>query len=172
MKHLRVFAITLLSFSSIALTSQTNQSQLGRGDEWLSWHSEQRQGYIWGYVDGNMEGTYTSCALADQLYETDKSHSIGHTPSARCLERRGDFSKLLSDIKFDKDGHLDVRIYTDVITEFYEKHGNCRGYPFSLLMKQLSFKYWTADELYEAASHDRLESGRKFCDFGDVPAKK
>jgi hypothetical protein len=109
--------------------------------------------------------------VAQDLFEKDKSHTLGDgkrdtdTPFARCIVRRGKFPNLLSDENFDKDGHLDVSIYTQVITDFYDRHGNCRDYPFAMLTEHLASKYSTADELYEAASHS------KFCDVEDIHKK-
>jgi hypothetical protein len=181
MKHiaLRAFAITLLSFSCIPTPAQVKESQLGLGDEWLSWKPEHRQGYVYGYVDGYLGGTLSSCHAAEDLFGKDKAHTLGNgkhatdTPFARCIVRRGEFSKLFSDEKFDNEGHLDVSVYTKVITEFYEKHGNCRDYPFSMLMEHLASKYSTADELYEAASHGLLKGrSRQWCGLDTTPPDK
>jgi hypothetical protein len=87
MKLTALLVLAVLPFS-IPTTAQTKQSDLGRGGEWLSWHPEQRQGYVWGYIGGNMEGTYTSCALADELYETDKPHTLGHARESTDETRR------------------------------------------------------------------------------------
>jgi hypothetical protein len=48
MKTTSLLALGIVLFS-FPIAAQINQSQLGRGDEWLSWHQEQRQGYVWGY---------------------------------------------------------------------------------------------------------------------------
>jgi hypothetical protein len=172
-----IIVMLLLSFCSF-ITAQLKPSEIGRGDEWLSWHPERRQGYVFGYIDGYLGGTLSSCNLADELFETGKPHTLGDghhpsdQPSARCLAHRGEFSKFFSDRNVVKDGHLDVSIYTDVITEFYEKHGNCREYPFSFLMENLSLKYSTADELYEAASRGELKGrSRQWCASGSAPSK-
>ncbi len=175
---LRAITIVLMLSFCGSIRAPLKQSQLGRGDEWLSWHPEQRQGYVYGYIDGYLGGTLSSCNLADDLFEAGKPHTVGDgnhasdMPSARCLAHRGEFSQLFSDRKFDKDGHLDVSIYTDVITEFYEKHGNCREFPFSFLMEHLSSKYSTADQLYEAAFRGDLKGrSRQWCGLGNTSEK-
>lgn len=108
--------------------------------------------------------------MADRLFERGVGHTLGDghkatdSPFARCLARRGEFSKALSDRKFDKDGHLDVSVYTDVITAFYEKHGNCRDHPFAFLLEALSSNYMTADELYDSISRGGLKNrSREWC---------
>jgi hypothetical protein len=175
---LPVITVMFLFSFCTSITAQLKPSQFGRGDEWLSWRPEQRQGYVFGYIDGYLGGTSSSCNLADELFETGKPHTLGDghrpsdQPSARCLARRGEFSKFFSDRNVLKDGHLDVSMYTDVITEFYEKHGNCREYPFSMLMENLSSKYSTADELYGAASRGELKGrSREWCGLGATPAR-
>jgi hypothetical protein len=68
MRHMRFTALFLVIVLSLAAVAQTKQSQLGRGDEWLSWHPERRSGYVYGYVDGYLGGTLSSCHLTDEGY--------------------------------------------------------------------------------------------------------
>lgn len=171
-----LLVIVLSTTICVRAFAQIKQSQLGRGDEWLSWHPEQRIGYVYGYIDGYLGGTLRSCDLADELFEKGKSHTLGDghkasdMPSSRCLAQRGEFSKILSDRKFDKDNHLDVSVYTDVITAFYEKHSNCRDHPFAFLLEALSSNYLTADQLYESISRGELKSrSRVWCGLDTTP---
>lgn len=179
MKHigLLLFAIAILSFPSMSISAQIKESQLDRGDEWLSWHPEQREGYVRGYVDGYLGGTISSCHVVEDLFEKDKAHTLGDgkrdtdTPFARCIVRRGEFKKLFQTA--DNERHLDVSIYTKVITEFYERHGNCRDYPFGMLLEHLASKYSTADELYEAVSQGLLKGrSRQWCGLDTTPANR
>jgi hypothetical protein len=181
MRHVVLRVVTILYFFAFggSITAQLKQAQLGRGDEWLSFRPEQRQTYVYGFIDGYLEGTLSSCDLANELFEKGRSHTLGDghhrsdMPTARCLVHRGEFSKLFSDMKHDTGGHMDVAIYTDVITDFYERHGNCREYPFGFLMEELSLKYSTADQLYEAASHGLLKGrSRQWCGLSNSSAKQ
>lgn len=147
-------------------SAQYRESKVGRGDEWLGWTSEQRNSYVYGFIDGWLGGTLTSCNLADTLFETGKSHTLGdgdHStdmPSTRCLAHRGEFSRLFSERKFDQHGRLDVSIYTTVLTSFYEKHTRCREYPYGKLLELLSSKYFSADELYDGIKNGGIKQGR------------
>ena len=148
---------------------------VGRGEEWRSWSSEQRTAYVYGFIDGHLEATSSFCLIADELFEGGEPHTLGDgshpsdMPSARCLARRGEFSNM----KFDKGGQLDVSAYTDVITAFYEKHTDCRDYPFGFLLEALGLKYATADQLYEMALKGLLKGrSREWCGIDGTPAVK
>src|SRR4051794_26135722 len=99
----RLFLIILFFSVNAPISAQLRESQLGRGDEWLAWRKDQRDGYVRGYIDGYLGGTSTSCRLADDLFESGKPHTLGDghkpsdMPSARCLVRRGEFAKFFSD---------------------------------------------------------------------------
>jgi hypothetical protein len=148
------------------------------GGEWLSWTPVQRNTYVYGLVDGYLMGFLRACYLADQLFETDKPHRLGDEhhptdmPSGRCIAHRGEFSKK----SLDKEGHLDVSAYTDVITAFYKDHPSCRDFPFALLLQSLSSKYETADRLYELALKGGLEGyelrSHQWCSSEVSPAPK
>jgi hypothetical protein len=170
--------ILLLGLCACAAAQATQEQQLGRGGEWLSWTPVQRNTYVYGLVDGYLMGFLRACYLADQLFETDKPHRLGDEhhptdmPSGRCIAHRGEFSKK----SLDKEGHLDVSAYTDVITTFYKDHPSCRDFPFALLLQSLSSKYETADRLYELALKGGLEGyelrSHQWCSSGVSPAPK
>ncbi len=168
---LRLPAILVLSFVSVHALAQLKQSELGTEIEWLSWHPEQRSAYVYGYIDGYLQGTISSCHVADELFERGQSHSLGDgdsptdTPFSRCLARRGEFSD-----RKDIDGHPDLTAYADAVTVFYERHTTCREFPFAFLLKFLSSKYSTADQLYESISRGELTGrGREWCHLDSDP---
>jgi hypothetical protein len=175
--HCGVGIILLVGLCACA-AAQATPEQLGRGGEWLSWTPVQRNAYVYGLVDGYLMGFHRACDLADQLFEVGKPHRLGdehhptEVPSGRCLAHRGEFSKK----SLDKEGHLDISAYTDVITVFYEHHASCHDFPFALLLQALSSKYATADELYELALKGGLEGyelrSRQWCSSGDSQAPK
>ena len=116
-------------------------------------------------------GFLRACDLADQLFEIGKPQRLGNDPSARCEAHRNEFSKK----SLDKEGHLDVSAYTDVVTAFYKDHPSCRDFPFAFLLQSLSSKYATADQLYEMAMKGRFElygCSRQWCSSGVDQAPK
>jgi hypothetical protein len=159
---------------SFTASAQTNPLLHGRGGEWLSWTPVYRTAYVQGFANGYMLGFMKACDLADQLFETDKPHHLGdaqhptEVPSGRCLAHRGEFSSA----KLDERGQFDVSAYTEIITAFYEKHTNCRDFPFSFLLQTLSSEYATADQLYESALKGGLKGyelrSREWCS-GESP---
>ncbi len=172
----RVGIILSVSFCVFA-AAQLKRDETGQGGEWLSWTPVQRHAYVYGLVDGYSMGFYGACQLADQLFETDKAHRLGdehhptEVPSGRCLAHRGEFSNK----SFDKEGHLDLSAYTDVITAFYKGHPSCRDFPFSFLLQSLSSKHATADQLYEMALKGGFEHyprSRQWCSSADNQGPK
>lgn len=155
----------------VLAAAQVKPEDAGRGAEWLSWAPAQRTAYVYGLVDGYLMGFYRACDLADQLFEVGKPHRLGDGPSGRCIAHRGEFSKK----SLDKEGHLDISAYTDVVTAFYKDHPSCRDFPFALLLQSLSSKYASADQLYEMAMKGGFElyrRSRQWCSSGDIQAPK
>ena len=162
----------------LTASGQTNPVLHGRGGEWLSWTPVERTAYVQGYADGNMLGFNRACDLADQLFESEKSHRLGDTvhptevPSGRCLAHRGNFAKA----KLDERGRFNVTAYTDVITAFYKNHPACRDFPFPLLLQNLGSEYATSDHLYEMAMNGGLKGyelrSREWCSRESQQAAK
>jgi len=155
----------------IITAAQTQPERIGRGREWLSWTPEYRNAYVAGLVSGYLMGFYHACALTDHLFERGKPQKLGHDPEARCMAHRGEFSKK----GLDKDGHFDVRAYTDVVTAFYRDHPSCREFPFDFLLQSLSAEYATSDQLYEMAMKGGFEfygRSRQWCSSGEMQAPK
>lgn len=171
MRHMKRAAIWLLCITlsaSIYATSQATLEQPGRGQEWLSWTAQQRTSYVYGLLDGYLTGFGDACSLADQLFDDGKAkrlgdeHGPGDFPSARCLVHRGKFAKAKTN-----DGVVDVSAYTDVVTELYRDHEDCRDLPFALALTSLGNKYSTSEQLYEMARKGEL--GSRWCNAARTP---
>jgi hypothetical protein len=161
-----VIIVSIAMWSDTA--AQVEPAQRGRGGEWLSWSPTQRSAYMHGFVDGYLGGFGRACDLADERFEASTPHRLGdkdepgEMSSARCLARRGEFSKIQR-----TEAGIDVSAYTDVITEFYERHDSCRDVPFAVLVGSLSREYKDADQLYQAAGSGGLKGyevrSREWC---------
>jgi len=132
--------------------------QIERGGEWLSWTPNERNEYVYGYLDGYLMGRNRACAAADKLFEVGQPHRLGddqhptEVPSGRCLAALDNYSRA----KYN-GSPLDFSVYTNPITEFYTKHPEYLGIPFPFLMEFLSDeKCTTADQLYQQAREGRL----------------
>jgi hypothetical protein len=177
MKTISCLLILLMALCFCS-AAQVNAIRHERGEEWLSWTPVQRTAYVYGFTAGYMLGFKRACDLADQLFETDKPHRLGNdqhpteVPSGRCLAHRGEFSMA----KFDAGIQVNVSVYTDVITAFYDKHANCLDFPFPFLLQALSSEYATADQLYELALKGGLKGyelrSREWCSGDNPQARK
>jgi hypothetical protein len=132
--------------------------QTERGREWLSWNKNERNRYVYGYLDGYMLARARTCDAADELFEVGMPHKLGdeqhptEMPSGRCLAAVDTYSRF----KY-KDSKVDLSVYANPITEFYTKHPEYLGIPFPFLMEFLSDKKCsTADQLYEMAREGKL----------------
>jgi hypothetical protein len=122
------------------------------GLQWLSWSPQERENFVYGYIQGYGRGMNEACLAADNLFEKDKPHVLGHDdvpstfPSDRCRTSVAHYSN----VKVDLSKGPDFSAYTAVITEFYTKHSEYRDTPFSLLMETLAgTKGLTADDIYK-----------------------
>lgn len=121
------------------------------GKQWLSWTPQERENFVYGYVQGYGHGMNEACLAADDLFEKDKPHLLGHDnvpstfPSARCRASVAQYSN----VKINLSKGPDFSAYTTVITEFYTKHPEYRDTPFTVLMESLAgTKSLTADDIY------------------------
>src|SRR5271154_6414342 len=111
--HGGVGIILLAVWCTSAAAQTTQEQQLGRAGEWLSWTPVQRTAYVYGLVDGYLMGFLRACNLTDRLFDKGKPHRLGDAhhptdmPSGRCLAHRGEFSE----IRLDKEGHRCQPLY-------------------------------------------------------------
>jgi len=134
------------------------------GAQWLSWTSKERVNFVFGYAQGLGEGTYLACRSADDLFEKDVPHVIGHDnvpstyPSARC---RASAERYLR-VEFGGTTVPDLSPYSDVITSFYERHPEYRDIQYiNLITYLLSGNAKTIDDL------DLLAKGGKLSNLPD-----
>ena len=152
---LMVTGLLLLFAAICGSQSQTSERvELFRhpGLQWLSWTSQQRENFVYGYIEGYGHGMNEACLAADNLFEKDKPRVFGHDdvpstfPSDRCRASVAQYSN----VKVDLSKGPDFTAYTTVITEFYTKHPEYRDTPFALLMESLAgTKSLTAEEIYK-----------------------
>lgn len=157
--RLGIVAIFIVLIVKIISATQIEPQGLDRRGEWLSWSDSQRATYVDGFITGYLQGSHSACEAADELFEVDKPHTLGDqhhpsdVPSARCLARMEDYSK----VKYSETMGSDFGAYTNVITEFYSKHPDASEIPFVNLMKALSDRnYKTADQLYQSVLKGEL----------------
>ena len=143
----------LLSTLSAAQSQHLERVELFQhpGLQWLSWTPVERENFVYGYIHGYANGMNEACLAADELFEKDKPHVIGHDnvpssfPSARCRRSVAQYPL----IKISPTKGPDFSPYTEVITEFYTKHPEYRDTLFTRLMEFLaSPKNLTSDDLY------------------------
>jgi hypothetical protein len=159
---------------SIDTAGQVQPAERGRSGEWLSWSPTQRSAYVYGFVDGFLGGFGRACDLADERFEASTPHRLGdkdepgEMPSARCLARRREFSKVER-----TEAGIDVSAYAGVITEFYGRYESCRDFPFAVLLQSLNNEHLSADQLYEAAMEGHLKGyeirSREWCSGSVAP---
>lgn len=121
------------------------------GVQWLSWTARERESFVYGYIHGYAHGMSAACLTADNLFEKDKSHTMGHDdvsstyPSARCRRSVAQYPL----IEFSPTTGPDFSPYTSAITEFYTKHPEYRDTSFIRLMDFFAgSKRLTGDDLY------------------------
>ena len=145
--------LLLLSAISGSQSQTSDRVELFRhpGLLWLSWSAAERETFVYGYIQGHGHGMNEACLAADDLFEKDKPHQLGHDdvpstfPSARCRARVAQYPN----VRVDLSKGPDFSAYTAVITEFYTKYPEYRDTPFTLLMESLAgTKTLTADDIY------------------------
>jgi hypothetical protein len=108
---------------------------------WLSWSSEARQEYVWGYLSGFLEGKRAGCAFyADKIlpYTPHKAVPPEELPRQACLSALPDFKEPY----FTK--------YVDTITGYYEKYPNDRQAGMSrILLESATPPGLTIDQIHE-----------------------
>jgi hypothetical protein len=150
--------VVIAIFSLISSIRESHSQNLQRvelfrhpGQQWLSWTSGERENFAYGYIQGYGHGMNEACLAADDLFEKDKPHAIGHDnvpstfPSARCRSSVAQYKN----VKIDLSTGPDFGPYMTAITEFYTKYPQYRDTPFTHLMELLTGgEKLTADDLY------------------------
>lgn len=151
--YLPVTGLLLLAITACGTFQDSRRVELFRhpGLQWLSWTPQERENFVYGYINGYGEGMDLACLAADKLFETNEPHNFGHGdvtstfPSTRCRESVA----LYPSVKIDLSKGPDFSAYTNVITGFYRKHPEYRDTPITVLMESLAgTKRLTADDIY------------------------
>jgi hypothetical protein len=150
-----------VAWSLIVILSACRHQELGvtrdgKYEEWFSMSSNLRENYAEGFVSGYSLGSIAACNNADRLFPTnpptfDKSGNL-QLPTPRCLEAVDHYSRSSQ----DRANHYGV--YTDAVTEFYQKYPKYRHIPYAYLLRYLSDnQYASADQLYQAFERGEIQ---------------
>ena len=151
MRERRIVTVRLLVVALILLSSAlvlVLNSRTAKGESepqtpaelWLSWSSNAKEEYVWGYLSGFIEGKRAGCSFyADKIlpYTPHKPVSPEELPRQACLNALPDF------VKPSKE-------YVDAITNYYTKYPNDRqaGMP-RILLELASPPGLTIDQIHE-----------------------
>jgi hypothetical protein len=107
----------------------------------LSWNSQGREEYVWGYLSGFLEGKRAGCSFyADKILPHTPHGSVPpeQLPRQACLNALPDFTEPY----FHK--------YVDTITNYYKKYPNDRQAGMSrILLESASPPGLTIDQIHE-----------------------
>jgi hypothetical protein len=129
--RLLVGALVLSSTLLVVLYSLSAKGGSGPqtpAELWLSWNSDARAEFVWGYLSGFVEGKRAACSFyADKitLYTPNKPVSPEELPRQACLNALPDFPKPSKE-------------YVDGITNYYKKYPNDRQAGMSRVLLELA----------------------------------
>jgi hypothetical protein len=152
---LRMIRTLLLMGACMALpfvsrTAPATPEELNAGKQWLGWTLDQRNVYVYGFIEGYWKGSQTACRLADDLFEVGKHHRVGEGPRARCENRLEQYTKIKT-----TDSGPDFSAYTTLVTEFYARHPEYQNVSIGYLLLSLSDRnYQSVDQLYQMAKRE------------------
>jgi len=140
--------VTLTLQHSLRSVSVAKVDRFGAASEWKSFSTDKRTVYVRGFTAGFNIGGSDACDNTAQLFLT-KGQVLANGTSASQLElcdaardhftRMGDGGKVRANFS----------VYSDIITEFYNKYPKYNNVPFSFLMTLLADKkFKTADDLF------------------------
>ena len=119
------------SFRSVRTASSDGS---GAASEWDSFSVYERTVYVEGYTAGYGIGGLAACDKADLLFETKGQllpDGTLNNPVQLCHEARDRFTRMGSEGKV----RANYSVYSDVITEFYNKYPKYKTAPFSFLLR-------------------------------------
>jgi len=100
------------------------------GKVWLGWTSDERMGFVRGFITGHGDGYQSGCRAA----ETNSADSnLAGGDFDPCLQQRHLFRK-------------DPKFYEQFITDFYNRYAMDRDVPFRVLLAQADEK--TPEEVH------------------------
>jgi hypothetical protein len=144
---LRLLLVALISVSFaliLVVNSRTAKGESGPqtpAELWLSWSSDAREEYVWGYLSGFLEGKRAGCSFyADKImpYTPHKAVPPEELPRQACLNALPDFTEP----HFHK--------YVDAITSYYTKYPKDRQAGMSrILLESATPPGLTIDQIHE-----------------------
>jgi hypothetical protein len=146
-----VISIVVFAFGLMTGCRQSKPVS-GSGDEWLSWTPNEKRFFVMGFVDGSGSGSVEACVKMDDLtVVNDRKPEDGllDTPSARCRNAYGKFSKVRITGSGPRGAREDVSAYTNVLDDFY-RYPECRAMPYSILLTHLDDnEFKSGEDLYK-----------------------
>lgn len=147
----RFVSVAILALGLMGGCKQT-QPVSGSGDEWRSWTPNEKRFFVRGFVDGSGSGSVEACAKMDDLTvvnDQKPEDGLVDTPSVRCRQAYGKFSKIRIAGSGPKEARVDVSAYTNVLDDFYS-HTECRAMPYSILLTHLDDnEFKSGEDLYK-----------------------
>jgi hypothetical protein len=131
----QLLVVALISLSSALIVLDNSGTANGQSapqtpaELWLSWSSDAREEYVWGFLSGFLEGKRAGCSFyADKMtpYMPHESVPPEKLPRPTCLNALPDFTDTSS------------QIYVHEITEYYTKYPRDREAGFSRIMLELA----------------------------------
>jgi hypothetical protein len=110
------------------------------GDRWLSWNSDSRLGFVWGYTTGLSRGFGEGCEAYSRVVPTGKPHSLRDDPFGKCIGKGFGFSQ-------------PPAFYEKQITGFYTSFTEDQDVPLEQVIKWLS----DAENLTLQQMHERAK---------------
>lgn len=101
------------------------------GEIWLGWTSDERTGFVRGFITGHGDGYQSGCRAAE-TNSADSGSASGDFDS--CLQQRHLFRK-------------EVQFYQQFITSFYNRYAMDRDVPVRVLLLQADEK--TPEEVHQ-----------------------
>jgi hypothetical protein len=142
----RLLVVALISLSSALVlvpNSRTAKGQSGPqtpAELWLSWSSDAKEEYVWGYLSGFLEGKRAGCSFyADKVTPSTPHKPVPpeELPRQACLNALPDFT----------EPHFHA--YVDAITNYYTKYPNDRQAGMSrILLESATPPGLTIDQIH------------------------
>lgn len=127
-------AFSLLLF--IGALAQAPSAARGKGQEWLSYSSDERNVFVGAYLQGYLMGKTDACNAAGELFgEHQPISDLDQMPERRCFRRAKGYTRKAED-------------YTSIITSFYAEHPEYRDIPVDYFMQLFTNdQYRTVDSI-------------------------
>jgi hypothetical protein len=133
--------VSVLLALSVRYTSATSaQTENGEGGGWLSWNSDTRLGFVWGYTMGLSRGFGEGCGAYYRVPPAGEPYSLRDDPFGKCIGKGFGFSQ-------------PPTFYEKQITDFYTSFAEDRDVPLNQVFKRLS----DSENLTLQQTHERAK---------------